>query len=157
MSTAFEQGWVFNVPHLLQFFPTLICSKDRHNYTCHFLQQVKCIYERTQTGIYQARIQKFFPGGVQPWRITVEVHTYEKQLFFSFPVISAILSFANSRGGPDPPDPPSRSAHVYHMNMPIISWFSNLFLIKSVSKIYLKFANNCCQLQMELRCISEYM
>ena len=26
----------------------------------------------------QARIQKIFPGGVQPWRITVEVHKYEK-------------------------------------------------------------------------------
>ena len=26
----------------------------------------------------QARIQKIFPGGVQPWRINVEVHKYEK-------------------------------------------------------------------------------
>ena len=47
----------------------------------------------------QARIQKIFTGGVQPWRITVEVLKYEKWLIFSFPVISAILSFENSRGG----------------------------------------------------------
>ena len=57
--------------------------------------------------------RKFFQGGPTLSKIdsvrciTVEVHKYEKYLFFSFPVISARLSFANS------PDPPSRSAHDY--------------------------------------------
>ena len=40
-------------------------------------------------------------------RITVEVHKYEtKPHFFSFPVISAIKSFANSRRVRTPPPPP---------------------------------------------------
>ena len=72
---------------------------------------VRNIWEYSRKHTKQARIQKIFPGGVQPY-VTVEVHKYEKQLIFPFPVISAILSFANFRGGPDPPDPPSRSAHV---------------------------------------------
>ena len=60
--------------------------------------------------------RKFFQGGGQPWRLTVEVHKYEKLLIFSFPVKSAILSFANSRGvRTPPPPPPSRSAHVFHL------------------------------------------
>ena len=46
-------------------------------------------------------------GSAQIWKITD---------FFLFPVISAILSFANSRGGPDPPDPPPRSPPEKYTN-----------------------------------------
>ena len=53
--------------------------------------------------------RKFFRGGGGPTLSKKKTHhKYEKLLICSFPVISAILSFANSMGGPDspPPHPP---------------------------------------------------
>ena len=55
------------------------------------------------------RIQDLFPGGVQPWnfpgpKLNFRPCQRKKE--------GITLHFENSRGGPDPPDPPAGSAHV---------------------------------------------
>ena len=72
--------------------------------------------------------RKFFRGGGGP---TLTYNCGSAQIWkitnFSFPDISAILSFANSRGGPDSPDPLSRSAHELGMSWVDYNvWFFSL-------------------------------